>query len=189
MSDLTPVECAQVAIVRAFDELRRDKAKNHARGLLVLDEPTPFLPAHDVEALFRLVREIVADGASVIFVSHGIDEVLEIIDLATVLRDGRVAGVFETAAVSKADVIRLIVGRSVDLDAMRPSPKTLASASIVISDLAGGALEPFSLSLAPGEVVGLTGLIGSGYDEVIYRLYGARPSSTYPCGGGRLSRI
>jgi ribose transport system ATP-binding protein len=178
LSDLMPVERAQVAIVRAFDELRRDKAKSRARGLLVLDAPTPFLPAHDVEVLFRLVREIVADGASVIFVSHDIDEVLEITDRATVLRDGKVAGVFETAAVSKADVIRLIVGRSVDLDAMRPPPKKFVSPSIVISDLAGGALAPFSLTLAPGEVVGLTGLIGSGYDEVIYRLYGATPSST-----------
>ena len=178
LSDLTPVARAQVAIVRAFDELRRDKSKTHARGLLVLDEPTPFLPAQDVKALFRLVREIVADGASVIFVSHDIDEVLEITDRATVLRDGRVAGVFATAEVSKADVIRLIVGRSVDLDAMRPPAKTLPSPDVVISDLAGGGLAPFSLSLAPGEVVGLTGLIGSGYDEAIYRIYGAAPGSS-----------
>ena len=176
VSDLTPVARAQLAIVRAFAELRGDRA--HARGLLVLDEPTPFLPAHDVEALFRLVREIVVDGASVIFVSHDIDEVLEITDRATVLRDGRVAGVFETTDVSKADVIRLIVGRNVDLEAIRPEPKTLRPPSIVIADLAGGALAPFSLSLAPGEVVGLTGLIGSGYDEVIYRLYGATPASS-----------
>ena len=177
LSELTPVARAQVAIVRAFDELRRDRRQTHARGLLVLDEPTPFLPAHDVKTLFRLVREIVADGASVIFVSHDIDEVLEITDRATVLRDGRVAGSFETAEVSKADVIRLIVGRSVDLDALRPPAKTLAAPAIVISDLKGGGLAPFSLSLAPGEVVGLTGLIGSGYEEVIYRLYGASPAS------------
>ena len=97
LSDLSPVARAQLAIVRAFNELRGDDGR--ARGLLVLDEPTPFLPAHDVDALFRLVREIVADGASVIFVSHDIDEVLEITDRATVLRDGRVAGVFDTAAV------------------------------------------------------------------------------------------
>ena len=71
----------------------REKRQSGARGLLVLDEPTPFLPAHDVASLFRLIREIVADGASVIFVSHDIDEVLEITDRATVLRDGRVAGV------------------------------------------------------------------------------------------------
>jgi ribose transport system ATP-binding protein len=175
LSDLSPVARAQLAIVRAFDELRGDE---RARGLLVLDEPTPFLPAHDVDSLFRLIREIVADGASVIFVSHDIDEVLEITDRATVLRDGRIAGVFDTAAVSKAEVIRLIVGRSVDLDALRPPAKTLAAGSIDISELAGGVLAPFSLTLSPGEVVGLTGLIGSGYDEVIYRLYGAAPASS-----------
>lgn len=173
LSSLTPVERAQLAIVRAFDELRRGTRETRGRGLLVLDEPTPFLPAHDVASLFRLIREIVADGASVIFVSHDIDEVLEITDWATVLRDGRVAGSFETRAMSKADVIRLIVGRHVNLETLRPAPRPLGAPSIVISELRGGILEPFSISLSRGEVVGLTGLIGSGYDEVIYRLYGA----------------
>jgi len=176
LSSLTPVERAQVAIVRAFDELRREKRKTHARGLLVLDEPTPFLPAHDVASLFRLIREIVTDGASVIFVSHDIDEVLEITNRATVLRDGRVAGSFETRAMSKADIVRLIVGQHVDLETLRPTARSLGQPSIVISGLNGGILEPFSTSLSPGEVVGLTGLIGSGYDEVIYRLYGAAPA-------------
>ncbi|HLH49622.1 MAG TPA: sugar ABC transporter ATP-binding protein [Roseiarcus sp.] len=173
LADLTPVERAQLAIVRAFDEVTRDKGQALTRGLLVLDEPTPFLPAQDVDALFKLIRGIVADGASVIFVSHDIDEVLEITDRATVLRDGRVAGVFETAATSKAEVIRLIVGEHVDLEALRPAAKELAAPSIVISGLSGGSLGPFSVSLAPGEVVGLTGLIGSGYDEVVYMTYGA----------------
>jgi len=176
LSALTPVERAQLAIVRAFDELGRDKRQAGAGGLLVLDEPTPFLPAHDVEALFKLIREIIGDGASVIFVSHDIDEVLEITDRATVLRDGRVAGIFETAAMSKADVIRLIVGEHVDLETLRPAAKTPAAPSIVISGLSGGTVQPFSVSLAPGEVVGLTGLIGSGYDEVIYLTYGATPA-------------
>jgi ribose transport system ATP-binding protein len=176
LSTLTPVERAQLAIVRAFDDLRRGKRDAGARGLLVLDEPTPFLPAHDVASLFTLIREIVADGASVIFVSHDIDEVLEITNRATVLRDGRVAGSFETRAVSKPDIIRLIVGQHVDLEGLRPTPRTFAAPSIVISGLRGGILEPFSVSLSPGEVVGLTGLIGSGYDEVIYRLYGAAPA-------------
>ena len=173
VSDLTPVERAQLAIVRAFDQLRRTKDGERSRGLLVLDEPTPFLPAHDVDALFRLVREIVADGASVIFVSHDIDEVLQITDRATVLRDGRVAGTFETAAMSKGEVIQLIVGQHVDIGAMRPPAKSLAEPSIVIKDLQGGIVQSFSVSLSRGEVVGLTGLIGSGYDEVIYLAYGA----------------
>ena len=94
LSRLKPVERAQLAIVRAFDQLRRARGSEGSRGLLVLDEPTPFLPAHDVQALFKLVREIVADGASVIFVSHDIDEVPRRSPDhgATVLRDGRVAG-------------------------------------------------------------------------------------------------
>ena len=174
LSDLTPVACAQLAIVRAFDELSRGEGQRPARGLLVLDEPTPFLPEHDVASLFRLVRDIVADGASVIFVSHDIDEVLEITDRATVLRDGKVAGVFETAAMAKADVIQLIVGQHVDLGSLRPESKAPSAPSVVVSGLAGGLLEPFSVALQPGEVVGLTGLIGSGYDEVIYCIYGAK---------------
>jgi ribose transport system ATP-binding protein len=75
VSRLSAVERAQLAIVRAFDWLRRTRRAAGASGLLVLDEPTPFLPAHDVDALFRLVREIVGAGTSVIFVSHDIDEV------------------------------------------------------------------------------------------------------------------
>ena len=176
LSSLAPVERAQLAIVRAFDELGREKRQSGARGLLVLDEPTPFLPAHDVASLFQLIREIVADGASVIFVSHDIDEVLEITNRATVLRDGCVAGSFETQAMSKAQIIRLIVGQHVDLETLRPAPRPFGPPSIVISELKGGILEPFSASFSPGEVVGLTGLIGSGYDEVLYRLYGAVPT-------------
>ncbi len=177
MSRLAPVERAQLAIVRAFYQLRRARGSDGSRGLLVLDEPTPFLPAHDVQALFKLVREIVADGASVIFVSHDIDEVLEITDRATVLRDGRVAGTFETASMSKSDVIHLIVGQHVDLETMRAPVKTLAAPSIRISDLSGGTIRGFSIGLARGEVVGLTGLIGSGYDEVVYMTYGATAAS------------
>jgi ribose transport system ATP-binding protein len=173
---LTPVERAQLAIVRAFDQLLRSSGSEQARGLLVLDEPTPFLPAHDVEALFKLIGELVGDGASVIFVSHDIDEVLEITDRATVLRDGRVAGVFETEGMTKAEVVRLIVGRHVDLEAMRPPARTLPEPSITISNLSGGAIEGFSVSLAQGEVVGLTGLIGSGYSDVIYMAFGAAPT-------------
>jgi ribose transport system ATP-binding protein len=187
LSRLSPVDRAQLAIVRAFDQLRRSSAER-ARGLVILDEPTPFLPAHDVETLFKLVREIVADGASVIFVSHDIDEVLEITERATVLRDGRVAGVFETAAMAKAEVIRMIVGRHVDLETMRPPAKTLPKPSLSIGGLRGGAIDSFSVDLGFGEVVGLTGLIGSGYSDVVYMIFGATPalSGTLDIAGDRV---
>jgi ribose transport system ATP-binding protein len=176
VSRLSPVERAQLAIVRAFDWLQRTRSTEGASGLLVLDEPTPFLPAHDVDALFRLVRDIVGAGTSVIFVSHDIDEVLEITERATVLRDGRVAGTFETAAMDKRAIIHMIVGEHVDLETMRPPPKPRGARAAAIRNLQGETIRDFSAELSSGEVVGLTGLIGSGYDEIIYMTYGAVPA-------------
>ena len=92
ISDLPQVDRCLVAIVRAIEEVRANQASHGGDGILVLDEPTPFLPRQGVERLFALVRQVVAKGASVIFVSHDVDEILEITDRATVLRDGRVAG-------------------------------------------------------------------------------------------------
>jgi ribose transport system ATP-binding protein len=176
VSRLSPVERAQLAIVRAFDWLKRSRGVEGASGLLVLDEPTPFLPAHDVDVLFRLVRDIVCSGTSVIFVSHDIDEVLEITDRATVLRDGQVVGTFQTAVMDKRAIVHMIVGEHVDLEGMRPPPKPSGGRAVAFRNLQGGTISSFSAEFARGEVVGLTGLIGSGYDEVIYMAFGAVPA-------------
>jgi ribose transport system ATP-binding protein len=168
---LSSVERALFAILRAFDQL--ETASSGSTRLLILDEPTPFLPAEDVGRLFALVRDVVAAGASVIFVSHDIDEVMEITDRVTVLRDGQVAGSLVTREAKKADIVRMIVGRAVDLDAMRPPERPLGVEALVISSLRGRAVADFSLSVRAGEVVGLTGLIGSGYDEVVNLAFGA----------------
>ena len=74
MRDLSPVQRALLAIVRAADEMQ--SGQGDGNGLLILDEPTPFLPRRDVDQLFRVVRDVVNTGASVIFVSHDVDEVL-----------------------------------------------------------------------------------------------------------------
>jgi ribose transport system ATP-binding protein len=176
VSRLSPVERAQLAIVRAFDWLRRTRRAEGASGLLVLDEPTPFLPAHDVDALFRLVRDIVRGGTSVIFVSHDIDEVLEITSRATVLRDGRVAGTFQTAAMNKQAIIYMIVGEHIDLETKRPPSKMLGGHVVAFHNLQGGTIRNFSAEFSRAEIVGLTGLIGSGYDEIIYMAFGALPA-------------
>jgi len=173
VSRLTPVQRALLAIVRAFDQLQRTRRHADSPGLLVLDEPTPFLPAGDVEQLFKLIRDIVTNGASVVFVSHDIDEVLQITDRATVLRDGRVAGSFETRNVTKDQIVEMIVGRRVDLEHARSSGAVRRETAVSIRELSGGTIDRFAATLGKGEVVGLTGLIGSGYDEVVYLTYGA----------------
>jgi ribose transport system ATP-binding protein len=179
VGSLSSVERAQFAIVRAWDQLKR--FSRVATPLLILDEPTPFLPAVDVKKLFALVRSVVADGASVVFVSHDIDEVMEITDRITVLRDGRVAGSLVTKESRKRDIVRMIVGRDVDLEAMRPPARELGPEKLAIENLSGSGVEDFSLTLRAGEIVGLTGLIGSGYDDVVHLLYGSERAR-----GGRL---
>jgi ribose transport system ATP-binding protein len=173
VSRLSPVKRALLAIVRAVEEIGGGKARPGRGGVLILDEPTPFLPRRDVEQLFTLVKSIVAAGDSVIFVSHDVDEVLEITDRATVLRDGRVAGTLVTRQSSKQDFIELIVGRRLEALAAGPADFSRAAPDLVIEDLTGGTLEDVHIGAHRGEVVGLTGLIGSGFDEVPYLVYGA----------------
>lgn len=183
VAKLPPVQRALLAIVRAVEEMRagveamRTAHSHHSgAGLLVLDEPTPFLPRQDIEELFRLVREIVAQGASVVFVSHDVDEVSEITDRATVLRDGVVAGTLITRESTKQDFVEMIVGRKVETVVARPHDFSLAEAELAIEGLTGGTLEDVSIELHAGEVIGLTGLIGSGFGEVLYLVFGSQPA-------------
>ncbi len=183
LATLTPVERALVAIVRAFSAIDATRRGQELHGLLVLDEPTPFLTRADVDKLFALMRQIVAQGASVLFISHDLDEILEITDRATVLRDGRVAGSFVTRDTDRNAIVELIAGHPVHSSATRHANAAAAAAaqdkapaSFQIHDLASEQLEPFSLDLQRGEIVGLTGLLGSGYDRVLQHLCGATPA-------------
>lgn len=172
---ITPVQRALLAIVRAFEEIELARSKTGRPGLVLLDEPTPFLPESGVEQLFTLVRSITASGSSVIFISHDIDEVMEITDRATVLRDGKVAGELQRATATHAQVVEMIVGRSVNQSRLAPPDDADARPTFAtVRDLSGKMLDRISLSVGQGEILGLTGLIGSGYEELPYLLFGAR---------------
>ena len=173
VEDLPQVERALLAIVRAFDDIRGERAAHDTPGILFLDEPTPFLPKAGVGQLFELVRGIVGEGASVIFVSHDVDEVLEITDRATILRDGRVAGTLETARAAHADFVELIIGRRIEAFQAEAHDLRGAEVDVAVSGMTGGSVVDLSMDLHRGEVLGLTGLIGSGFDEVAYLLFGA----------------
>lgn len=176
ISDLPQVDRCLVAIVRALNEVRAAQAEHGGEGILVLDEPTPFLPRAGVDRLFAMVRQVVARGASVIFVSHDVDEILEITDRATVLRDGRLAGTLETSRASPEDFVEMIVGRKVKNYNIAHATMPEGEASIRIDNLSGVVCRDLSIALRPGEIIGLTGLIGAGFDEVPALIYGARPA-------------
>jgi ribose transport system ATP-binding protein len=171
---LSSVEQALFAIVRAVEDLRSSAA---AHGLLILDEPTPFLPRIGVDQLFDLVRQVVADGASVIFVSHDVAEVMEITDRATVLRDGAVVGTLETRSASHEAFVERIVGRSVVPFHVQARASANKRPAARIDGLVAPGLGPISLEIGEGEIIGMTGLIGSGFDRVCAALYGDASAS------------
>nr|WP_296773432.1 sugar ABC transporter ATP-binding protein [Rhodococcus sp. (in: high G+C Gram-positive bacteria)] len=174
VDSIRPVDRAMLAIVRAVEGIRDRAADGYGATLLVLDEPTVFLPRQEVGQLFSLVRRITSEGASVLFVSHDLDEVMEITDSVTVLRDGRTSGTVVTADTTGRDLVKMIVGRELaDNKHIPTKPATERDVVLSVRNLSNRALEDVSFDLHAGEVLGLAGLAGSGYEDVVYSLFGA----------------
>lgn len=176
VADLSQSDRALVAITRAFDELRRNAPPG--RGILILDEPTPFLPKSGVDQLFGLIRAVKAEGVSVILVAHDIDEIREITDRATILRDGRVAGTVVSAEADRERFMELIMGERVSLFQASRSLPDAAPVTARVRGLSCAPAEDVGFEIRAGEILGLTGLIGSGFDRVPEALFGARPASS-----------
>lgn len=176
---LSAVDRALLAIVRAFEEVRVSSERTGKPGLVLLDEPTPFLPREGVAKLFGLVRSIASHGSSVVFISHDIDEVMTITDRATVLRDGSVAGSLVTSDATHEDVVEMIVGRKLARSApVRSAERVTRAPRVRIENVSSDKLQDCTVTVGKGEIVGLTGLIGSGYEELPYLAFGARPPRT-----------
>jgi ribose transport system ATP-binding protein len=173
---LRPVQRAQVAIVRAVSALLTSHEKG---GVLVLDEPTVYLSQSEVDELFELVEEASNRGTSVLFVSHDLDEVRQITETITVLRDGQRVGCVPTASIDHDDLVELIVGRRVVFGRRRSDVPTERSDRPLCSvkGLGGGFLHGLDLDVRPGEIVGLAGTAGSGFEDVPYLLFGAEPAT------------
>lgn len=140
--------------------------------LLVLDEPTSSLTQRDVQKLFALVRRLRARGVAVIYISHALEEVKELCDRFTVMRDGETVGHGHVADVAVDRIISLMVGRDVD-DLYPRSPRTPGSPLLSFTGLAGERLpRNATLTLSRGEVVGIAGLIGAGRTEMLRTLFG-----------------
>jgi galactofuranose transport system ATP-binding protein len=161
-----------VAIARAVDV---DAA------VLILDEPTSSLDASEVRELFRVVRGLRDAGVAVLFVSHFLEQVYEIADRATILRNGRLVGEYEIAALPRLEMVSKMVGHELAAleDLERETPDGTGAQAQAAPFLAArglgrtGAIAPADLTVHPGEVVGLGGLLGSGRTELARLLFGA----------------
>jgi ribose transport system ATP-binding protein len=175
VENVAPGSRALLAIVRAIGAIRKGEGLGGG-GVLVLDEPTAFLPREDVERLFAIMRLITAQGASVIFVSHDTDEVLEIADRITVIRDGSVVATVRADETTKKAIVEKIVGHP--LPAGQSGEASSESSDrgipkIIIRGLTGASVKGISLAVHQGEILGLTGLLGSGFSDIPPLLFGA----------------
>ncbi|WP_337176336.1 sugar ABC transporter ATP-binding protein [Paludisphaera sp.] len=144
--------------------------------VLVLDEPTAALSRAEADRLFDILRDLRARGIAILYVSHHLDEVFALADRITVLRDGARVGSWPATETSLAEVVAHMVGEAVDVRD-RPAREATGPARLQVRGLAGGSLRGLDLEVAPGEVVGLTGLAGAGHEDVAPLLFGAaRPT-------------
>jgi ABC-type sugar transport system ATPase subunit len=166
VSRLAPAERTIVAIARALDSW------TGTDNVLVLDEPTAALHAGEVHVLFDAVRRVAAEGAGVVFVSHRLDEVMDLADRAVVLRDGRLVADRPAAELSSDRLVELIAGRPVSR-AGRRAPTPRAPAVLTVRGLAGGTARRVDLTVGAGEVLGVTGILGSGREHLGGLVFGS----------------
>ncbi|NLF14404.1 MAG: sugar ABC transporter ATP-binding protein [Anaerolineaceae bacterium] len=153
--------------------------------ILILDEPTSSLDTHETAQLFRVMHKLKSEGVAIIFITHFIDQVYEISDRITVLRNGSLVGTFETASIARLELIAGMIGRSLtEFDEMSQikleSSKQIGSEALLEARDLGlsGVVEPLDLELHAGEVVGFAGLLGSGRTEIAQLLFGVdKPDS------------
>jgi rhamnose transport system ATP-binding protein len=160
------------------------RSLSYESNVLILDEPTASLSAHEVERLFEIVRRLRDRGVAILFVSHRLDEVFELCDQTTVLRDGRHVISAPTKDLTTADLIRNMVGRAVML-----FPRVQSRVGEVLLEVKGltrgDAFQDVSFDVREGEVVGFAGLVGAGRTEIARVIFGIdqRDSGTVRIGG------
>lgn len=165
---LSPFQKSAVAIIRALAGVGSDAC------LLVLDEPTASMGSAEVEQLFATLRRVNRQGVAILYVSHFLPEVLRIADRITVLRDGKRVATVDAATSTEDGLVELIVGAKVERAA---PPVGLAGEEryLEVNDLTLPGLTGASFAVRPGEIVGLTGLVGSGYELIPQCLAGSQP--------------
>jgi ribose transport system ATP-binding protein len=175
VGELEPVEQAIVAIARALGSLE----DTGGARVLILDEPTVYLPRDRIQVLFDTVRRLAAAGDGILFVSHRLDEVLTLTDRVSVLSGGKLVAAAETSSLTERDLVRMIIGRDLEHGGAASSAAQVGTGrGLRISDLTTATLRGVSFDAEQGEVLGVTGLAGSGFADIPYALFGAGHSAT-----------
>ncbi|MGH6773306.1 MULTISPECIES: sugar ABC transporter ATP-binding protein [Brucella] len=169
LRDLPVSDWQMIELAKAF--ARRPK-------IILMDEPTAVLSAMEAARLFERIRAFTEGGGAVIFTSHRLDEVEEIADRVAVLRDGRIVRVEDVTQISQKDMAEAMVGRP--LSEIYPARRSARDGDVlmeVCNLTSPGAVSNVSLAIRRGEILGLSGLVGSGRTELFEAVFGLRPAS------------
>jgi ribose transport system ATP-binding protein len=172
LGTLSPAEQTGVAVARALRP-----GDGGGPQLLVLDEPTARLPDREVAVLLALVRSVTKAGVAVIYVSHRIDEVLDVAESVSVLRDGRRVATRPVAGLDRPGLVALLAGDAVEEAdvSMHVPPAADAPVLLTVEGVSSGRLSEVSFDVRTGEVVGIAGITGSGRETVLSAVFGGLP--------------
>ncbi|MCA2014990.1 sugar ABC transporter ATP-binding protein [Vibrio tritonius] len=160
------------------------RAISMSAKILILDEPTASLDGNEVNMLFDIMRQLKTQGVSLIFITHFLEQVYQVSDRITVLRNGQLVGTRETAELPQIELVKMMLGRELEEGALKRAGKTTWNDKPVIqlSDFGKkGTIEPFTLDVHAGEIVGLAGLLGSGRTETAQVIFGIEPHDSGTC--------
>ena len=165
VSNLNASQQGMVAIVRAISREAR---------VVIFDEPTAVLAEREVDELFRVIRLLKAKHLAIIYISHRLEEIFQLCDTISVLKDGKNAGEAVTANVTEQQLIAMMVGREVSLDHYDPSRK-IGAELLRVESIGNERLTDCSIAVHQGEIVGVYGLVGAGRTEFSRAMFGADP--------------
>jgi ribose transport system ATP-binding protein len=146
----------------------------HDSKIISMDEPTSSLTDRETITLFRIIKELKESGITILYVSHRMDEIFQICDRATILRDGEYITTLDIPETQKSELVRLMIGRNVDTIAARSSNYATGTVVLKVENLSRtNYFNNISFELKKGEILGFFGLVGAGRTEVVRAIYGA----------------
>lgn len=153
------------------------KALSLDAKILIMDEPTASLTDREIERLFKIIEQLKQDGVGIIYISHRIEEIFQISDRITVLRDGQFIGCKETRAIDVAELVKMMVGRELG-ERFPKREATIGKEILKVEDLSSiKGIHGISFTLHEGEILGIAGLMGAGRTELVRAIFGADRSS------------
>lgn len=151
------------------------KATSRKSRIIVMDEPSATLTEHELQNLFSLIRQLRAEGVAIIYISHRLEEIFQVCDRVTVLRDGHRIATADIGSITREEIIRWMVGRELQQMILKETAEVREPALVVRRLRRRGVLHDIDLTARRGEVLGIAGLVGAGRTELARAIFGADP--------------